>query len=618
MDATSIRDGWLVIGKSRKAAKGLTEIHKRVPVGDKGLGRLAALRLGTVAELRSRPKATPGKEYSVRIDWHDFDKVATVEEVGLTVEEASTAQSNGTSIRVANLRQPIMHRDAERIARSLLLLANPFQHTSGFSPKLLAHEYPELVRKVDEGYFEESSLRLEASLNNEGEATAVVRDKAGCELFRASADQVSTTRYDCPPAEFKLWEFDLSGKSFAPTVSPVEIREWLRIYGGVHIYIRDLRVPPYGDPRIDWLEMNLARVRSPELRPSTNNSVGRILITEQDDRLTQKTDRSGFIEDDSFSELRRFATDVLDWMATERVRERDKNRQAQRQSTPKRIAAARTAVSSAISDLPESDRKRVEAAVSKLDRVRDEEAQGLRDELQLYRTLATVGTTSAVFAHESAQPVTRIERSANQVERIATAADALFDRQIVADLAAVIKRAAISLRSFAALPLKLLQREKRKRGPMTVHAVIRDGAQLFEPFLKERSIVLDLELDCDREPVIVSSVAALESVLANLITNAAYALIYHSKKDEKRIVIRTLVQEKHLAVTVQDNGPGIAGISADDIWLPGKSTRKGGTGLGLTIVKDTIADLGGEVRAVSPGELGGTDFLLMLPLQEQR
>ncbi len=63
-----------------------------------------------------------------------------------------------------------------------------------------------------------------------------------------------------------------------------------------------------------------------------------------------------------------------------------------------------------------------------------------------------------------------------------------------------------------------------------------------------------------------------------------------------------------------DNGLGIINIGTDEIWLPGRTTLEDGTGLGLVIVKDSVADLGGEATAVAHGELGGAEFIVNTPL----
>jgi len=82
----------------------------------------------------------------------------------------------------------------------------------------------------------------------------------------------------------------------------------------------------------------------------------------------------------------------------------------------------------------------------------------------------------------------------------------------------------------------------------------------------------------------------------------------------REIGIKTVVQENILILNVSDNGPGIKDIAVKDIWLPGHTTNPNGTGLGLTIVRDAVYDLGEKVRAVPNGELGGAEIIVELPL----
>ena len=52
--------------------------------------------------------------------------------------------------------------------------------------------------------------------------------------------------------------------------------------------------------------MNLRRVRSPEERPGTNTSIGRVVVRDRQNQLSEKTDRSGFIENNAFRDLQIF------------------------------------------------------------------------------------------------------------------------------------------------------------------------------------------------------------------------------------------------------------------------------------------------------------------------
>jgi hypothetical protein len=65
MTTKQLRHSWLVLGHSSKSRHERTDQFERLQVGSKGLGRLAALRLGPVAKLRTRPASKPGTEYTL-------------------------------------------------------------------------------------------------------------------------------------------------------------------------------------------------------------------------------------------------------------------------------------------------------------------------------------------------------------------------------------------------------------------------------------------------------------------------------------------------------------------------------------------------------------------------
>ena len=94
MALEEIRSGFLVIGKSAKTPRGRTRRRGRLSVGSKGIGRLAALRLGRHIMLRTRPREDPKMEYRLSIDWDAFDRASLVEDVPLKVE--STSDGRGT------------------------------------------------------------------------------------------------------------------------------------------------------------------------------------------------------------------------------------------------------------------------------------------------------------------------------------------------------------------------------------------------------------------------------------------------------------------------------------------------------------------------------------------
>ena len=172
------------------------------------------------------------------------------------------------------------------------------------------------------------------------------------------------------------------------------------------------------------------------------------------------------------------------------------------------------------------------------------------------------------------------------------------------------------------LPLHLLKREKRRSEVVNVHTVIDELVEVFKPFLNDAQIQLVCE-KVDRKVNILGSISLLEVILTNFLINSinAFTKVEGAPIQNRKIVIRTEVTKtelfrEHLILRVLDNALGIIDIDLKEIWIPGRSTITDGTGFGLTIVKDSVSDLGGSVHAIAQGELGGAEFIVELPLVE--
>ncbi len=242
MDTDAISDGWLVLGRSKKAARKPTQLG-RLPVGDKGLGRLAALRQGSQVNLKTRPKNEPGVEYSLTINWDVFEGADVVEDVSFDAQKNPTQKTHGTDITIHQLNIKLGRLEIKRLARELLLLADPFDNTVAFRPRLIAPGFADIEKRVNEAYFEAAEYHLKASLNAEGTAEAWILDWKGDLLFSSKHENISSSVYRSVPAEFEMWFFLLNPQNFsAKKVSSAEVRSWLSEVGGVHLYHRGLRV----------------------------------------------------------------------------------------------------------------------------------------------------------------------------------------------------------------------------------------------------------------------------------------------------------------------------------------------------------------------------------------
>jgi signal transduction histidine kinase len=617
MTDTDIVGGWLLIGGSSKDAKKPTDLG-RIPVGNKGLGRLAALRLGRKATLVSRPKSQNGTEYRITIDWDKVEQGATVEQEYFDITSAPTTKGKGTEIILEAIPKPLPRDEMPKFSKSLILLSDPFDNEAGFYASVESNLFKGLAGVAKKTYFADADFHLRAAVDVKGRPIAQVLDWQDKVLFSSKPGDFKGKRYMTPPATFDLWNFKLGGQSFSSKNTPIPIlREWLGVVGGVHLYHRKMRVRPFGEPGYDWLAMDRKRAGSPEERPSTNNSVGQIKVADLNELLTQKTDRSGFIENKAFHELKRFAIDALNWMADRRMSVAEDRRETKRVSTSPAVIKARAELEEKVrSKVPKQEQRAVFLALKRFESAKQNETVALKEDLQLYRSLATAGTTSAVFAHESHKPLTNILSVTDTIRRRAKdLMGDLFHQKLEQPLQ-LLSGAAKALQAFSLLPLNLLRREKRRVGVVDVGDAAEELAGYLKAFFVDAKIQLVLKKPA--KPVqIAGSRALVESILTNLVLNSLKAFNNHRARVEGRIVeIRIEVVDHNAIIRVLDNGPGIRGIGVDEIWLPGRTTSQDGTGFGLTIVRDSVADLRGTRAALANGELGGAEFTITLPMTQ--
>lgn len=619
MTQDDIENSWLLIGKSSKNISKITRLN-RIPAGNKGLGRLAALRMGNKVSLITRPREFPEIENKIEIDWSKFDDATAVENVELIIDSnpREKKRGQGTALTLSELKTKFNESEVRRLVKGLLLLADPFNNKAiGFKPILKAPEFKKLEKIVRRRYFADAELHLHAEINAEGWGSAQIVDWQGNILYTANntdlRPKTPDENYKCPPVKFDLWVFLLSGVHFSTRESTLsEVRDWLKEFGGVHFYIRGLRVPPYGNSGNDWLDMNLFRAQHPELRPSTNTSIGRISTDDPAEQLLPKTDRSGIVENESFQEIRNFAVDSLAWMAKRRLDERNTRLQTQQAETSAEVKNTESAINMIINTLPQDKQKEAKQKLEQFNRLKNRESDILRKQLQLYRLLGTAGIAATVFAHESKHSIDVISRNSKLIERLWKKISKIETPSELKECIERITSQTEALQTFGGLTLSFVSREKRRLGRVEIHQVISNVISLFEPLINERKITVQTKLFLGN-PFFRSSEATLESVIANLLVNSIKAF-EKMPPGERTVEIRTHIFENKLFLRILDNGPGIKGLNINDIWLPGETTYSDGTGLGLTIVRDSIREFGGKVEAKAKGELGGAEIIIQIPI----
>jgi two-component system nitrogen regulation sensor histidine kinase GlnL len=116
----------------------------------------------------------------------------------------------------------------------------------------------------------------------------------------------------------------------------------------------------------------------------------------------------------------------------------------------------------------------------------------------------------------------------------------------------------------------------------------------------------------------------LTQVVLNIVRNAAQALAGITINPQIRLQTRvargvTLAKKRHklaLALSIEDNGPGVPTELREKIFYPLVSGREGGSGLGLTIAQTFVAQHNGTIEWTSTP--GRTVFTILLPLEMTR
>jgi len=120
--------------------------------------------------------------------------------------------------------------------------------------------------------------------------------------------------------------------------------------------------------------------------------------------------------------------------------------------------------------------------------------------------------------------------------------------------------------------------------------------QLMQPTLDQKNIQLEIVLK-DTALAVEADTSLIEQVLINLLVNAIEAV---KDQPEPRIILSgTSVQNKKVQLRVSDNGPGMTEEVMEKIFIPFFSTKKSGSGIGLSLCKQIMMLHKGNIHVQS-------------------
>jgi two-component system sensor kinase FixL len=231
----------------------------------------------------------------------------------------------------------------------------------------------------------------------------------------------------------------------------------------------------------------------------------------------------------------------------------------------------------------------------------------LQDELLHMARLTALGEMGSAIAHELNQP---LAAAVNYLGVARTEADCeSFDRAVIGtavrDATEQVFRAGSVLSRLHSFVTRLpaIQEDTDARAPLleivklTAFAIRDAGA----------SLVLDIDQDMG---MFRGDRIQIQQVLLNLVRNALEAMA----QSPRRIVTLhgRLVDERNLAITVSDTGPGITPAMRANLFKAFSTTKSGGLGVGLSISRTIIRSHGGMIGCRINTD-GGADFWFSLP-----
>ena len=217
-----------------------------------------------------------------------------------------------------------------------------------------------------------------------------------------------------------------------------------------------------------------------------------------------------------------------------------------------------------------------------------------------------------VLTHEIMNSVTPISSLATVVEGELEAkiknADMVLQKEEVEDmhlsLQTISKRSAGLIR-FVKEFKNLTHVPKPRLVEVEVKTLLEELAMLHKKELADHGITVELKLQKDDLKVSADK-TMIEQVLINLIKNAIQA--FDSQTDRK-IVLSAHANEGHVLISVKDNGNGIDSDALEKIFIPFFTTKKTGSGIGLSLSRQIMRQHGGQISVKS--KLGeGTEFVL--------
>ncbi|MFN7110236.1 MAG: ATP-binding protein [Brevundimonas sp.] len=635
MSAQDLENNFLVIGTgSRKKAidAALAAGAGKTPyLGEKGIGRLSAMRLGERLRVETAKASDPHFNL-LEIDWTRFNTVdAMLDEIDVKPAIGNAKPSSdwsGTNIFISDLSENwFKERVLEMGERDFSKLTDPFED-AGVRPRIAVFWNNEriTISSMSSDVLEAAHAHVTGKyriVNKEPilEITTDIvdlgfphpREVRTIVLHRADLDGTILGRddhiddlalVDVGPFEFEAHWFNRRRLPFKDALGEkMTIRDEQEKWSGNFLY-RDLfRVFPYGEEEDDWLELDRRALRRSGYTLNRTQFVGRTKISRVGNpALLDQTNREGLRvtpEQRVLIQVMRFAVQDQLGQAIGEVEKQYKAQKIDLGDAQKQVTKLEDRAKAALARIrrispPEADDSIADIQQTLAEfsqfvaRARERIAQVEQEGRQMVE-MAGIGLMVEVVAHELARST---EAALRALEKLKDADVPDRFRGQVATLRAEMK--SINKRVRVLDPMSVSGRQRTEL--FTLNDVVKDAVAAHATQFERHKIKPVIQLP--DKPVRIRAVKGLiVQILENLISNSVYWLDIRGKRETFQPEIRISVGSGPPTLIFEDNGRGVAVENREAIFKMFFSLRdsKRRRGLGLFIARDAAEHHGGTL-----------------------
>ncbi len=284
----------------------------------------------------------------------------------------------------------------------------------------------------------------------------------------------------------------------------------------------------------------------------------------------------------------------------------------------KSVAHATMHCSLVNSGSPDKKQLLITQLVDRTDQIKaEQEASEFRERLAHVDRVSTMGEMASGIAHEINQPLSAISSYVQACLRRLESGN--LEKQKLQELLEKTDKQALRAGTVVQRIRSLIRKHDRIRERVEVNKIVKDTISLVQADTRSHGMLLDIELMPQTREVIVDSIQ-IQQVILNLVRNAIDATEDFSEtppiapaERSSRICIGTCDSElsDQVEIWVRDFGHGITDDLKDKLFESFITSKKTGTGMGLSISRSILDAHGGKIRVESGAD--NTTFFITLP-----